>query len=117
MSDGEISDDESCIRDPMLSDAAMGDDEVPDLRQDLLNSYGDGVLDDDMGTDPELASVMNLDDEEQPLDYRKSPHPLSDSESDDEAPPTKNPLRALLKDAEKVKLKQKFRHVLDHIVI
>jgi hypothetical protein len=91
MSDGEMSDGESQMYgDPMISDANM-DNEVPNLREELLESYGDGVLNDDevLATDQEMALLYE---EEQPLDFSKEPHPLSESESDDDLPPTKNPL-------------------------
>jgi hypothetical protein len=102
MSDVEMSDDESVMfGDPNLGEA-VEDHGVPNLRDDLLQSYGDGVLaDDQLTTDPELESIFT-EDNEQPIDYSRSPHPLSDSESDDNAPATKNPLRNLIKDAEKV---------------
>jgi hypothetical protein len=104
MSDREVSDEEQVLsHDPMMSDAVNNESqEVPNLRDELVQSYGDGVLDDDHLTiNTEMASVFE-DGEEQPIDYSRSPHPLFESESDDEAPVTKNPLRNLINDAKKV---------------
>jgi hypothetical protein len=101
MSDDEMSDGESQLYgDPMLSEA-IPENDVPDLRNELIESYGDGVLNDDdvLPTDSEFASIYE---EERPIDFSKGPHSLSDSESDDDVPKTKNPLRQLLKEAEKV---------------
>ncbi len=102
MSDAEMSGDESPLYgDPQISDAAINEDEH-DLRTELVTSYGDGILDDDqMPMDPEFASLYD-DQEDAPLDFSRPSHVLSESESDDENPPTKNPLRALIKEAEKV---------------
>jgi hypothetical protein len=106
MSDIEASDDENFGNDPMISDAAVADDEVPDLRDDLIGSYGNGVLEDHQSNyDLDTQSVFDIPESTQPLDYSKTTHQLSDSDSDDETPVTGNPLRNLIKDAEKVKSK------------
>jgi hypothetical protein len=104
-SDGELSDEENSImnHDPLLSDANHADN-VPDLGEELIASYGDGVLDDNQLTvDPEMEAIFNAP-SEQPLDFSRQVHALSDSkeESDDEQPHNKNPLRKLLKQAEMV---------------
>ncbi len=104
MSDIEASDDENFGNDPMISDAAVADDEVPDLRDDLIGSYGNSVLEDHQSNyDLDTQSVFDIPESAQPLDYSKTTHQLSDSDSDDETPVTGNPLRNLIKDAEKVK--------------
>jgi hypothetical protein len=102
VSDGEVSDDKHQLSpDPLLSEAANDEvDEVPNLCDELINSYCDCVLnDDELSIDTEMASIME---DEGPINYSRSPHPLSESESDDEAPVTKNPLRNLINDGKKV---------------
>jgi hypothetical protein len=102
----DMSDDESVLtHDPLLSEANL-DLHTRSLRDELAEQYGDGVFQDDMSSIiPSWTGTDQNDDENGGGAHPLSPsnNPLSELESDDELPPTKNLLKRLIEDAEKVK--------------
>jgi hypothetical protein len=103
------SDDESVLNhDPLLSDANM---EIPSLREELAEQYGADVFNDDLTS---IHPQSHVTDEEQDeageegeILRSTTPDPLSESESDDDLPNTKNPLQKLIKDAQEVIMNEK----------